>query len=110
MSEYAKAFEDDRLHDVRLLPMLKPEHWERLVPPLGDRLRIRATLERLQAGGGNEASHSNVCVVCLSSESSQLLLPCRHLCLCPTCILKFNVGDRCPKCQTEIVNKVHVYF
>lgn len=55
-----------------------------------------------------------MCVACLSNIKSILLLPCRHLCLCPPCAQQFTV-DRlhdglCPLCRTPIGSTTEVFW
>lgn len=43
------------------------------------------------------------CVVCLERDSSQLLLPCKHLCLCDVCAHSIiAVAPLCPLCRQKI--------
>lgn len=36
------------------------------------------------------------CVICMCEEKTVMLLPCRHFCVCPTCLVKI---DKCPVCR-----------
>ena len=40
--------------------------------------------------------HAEDCVVCLTDPKSVVLLPCRHLCVCETCLVFL---DKCPVCR-----------
>ncbi|CAN6470469.1 unnamed protein product [Victoria cruziana] len=45
-----------------------------------------------------ELRHRRTCRVCRENETSVLLLPCRHLCLCKDCDSRI---DRCPVCNDK---------
>jgi len=51
-------------------------------------------------GGGSAAADSgrgdDECVVCLEASKEVLLLPCRHMCVCSTCLTHI---DKCPVCR-----------
>lgn len=51
------------------------------------------------------------CVVCLSSHSSVLLYPCRHVCLCTSCCKHSVSGMRnmCPVCRQQIAFFVQLH-
>jgi len=58
---------------------------------------------------GMEQGHSDVhndeedCVICLSSERSVALLPCRHLCMCGDCASYFkDQSTICPICRSYV--------
>ena len=36
------------------------------------------------------------CVICMCDEKQVMLLPCRHYCVCPQCLVKI---DKCPVCR-----------
>lgn len=38
------------------------------------------------------------CVVCLENTKEVLLLPCRHMCVCTTCLAHI---DKCPVCRSQ---------
>ncbi|XP_020297512.1 putative inhibitor of apoptosis [Pseudomyrmex gracilis] len=40
------------------------------------------------------------CCICLSEKSNILLIPCRHLCCCKTCIQELT-QKRCPICNNS---------
>lgn len=46
-----------------------------------------------------ELDHLESCCVCQSSEIFYTLLPCRHACVCSTCIKHL---DKCPICRSSI--------
>eukprot|EP00054_Salpingoeca_dolichothecata_P030130 m.242730 g.242730 ORF g.242730 m.242730 type:complete len:71 (+) comp26598_c1_seq24:635-847(+) len=45
------------------------------------------------------------CVVCLCEPACVTLLPCRHQCLCETCLPKMH--EKCPLCREHFVSCVH---
>lgn len=51
-------------------------------------------------------NHNRMCKKCGERESSVLLLPCRHLCLCTLC--GSNLIGTCPVCESVMDASVHV--
>ncbi|KAJ6671904.1 SBP (S-RIBONUCLEASE BINDING PROTEIN) FAMILY PROTEIN [Salix viminalis] len=51
-------------------------------------------------------NHNRMCKKCGERESSVLLLPCRHLCLCTLC--GSNLIGTCPVCDSAMDGSVHV--
>lgn len=51
-------------------------------------------------------NHNRLCKKCGERESSVLLLPCRHLCLCALC--GSNLIGTCPVCDSVMDGSVHV--
>lgn len=51
------------------------------------------------------------CVVCHGEEKTVLLLPCRHLCLCPDCwkSLSTTRPRNCPLCRKTVKKAMEVY-
>ena len=49
-------------------------------------------------GGKSEDSggFEDDCVICMCEEKQVMLLPCRHFCVCPNCLVKI---DKCPVCR-----------
>jgi len=59
-----------------------------------------------------------LCVICQVNHKSVLLLPCKHLCLCPTCcdsILGYRAAGgllgqkRCPLCRAPVTSTLAVF-
>lgn len=51
------------------------------------------------------------CVVCMSSSSDTVVLPCRHLCLCQGCAGLLRVqSNRCPICRSHISRMLKLGF
>ncbi|KAA8491442.1 putative E3 ubiquitin-protein ligase LUL3 [Porphyridium purpureum] len=73
----------------------------------------RAALDDLQqeTTAGKEQTEPT-CVVCLTERKSCILLPCRHLCVCPTCVAmllaRSSPSKLCPICRTPIESFVLV--
>eukprot|EP00039_Didymoeca_costata_P016001 m.279468 g.279468 ORF g.279468 m.279468 type:complete len:902 (+) comp16323_c10_seq1:366-3071(+) len=55
---------------------------------------------------------SATCVVCLEKLPNQLLLPCKHLCICEECIETFrSAGSRqCPLCRKEVTTVQRIFL
>ncbi|KAI9226062.1 MAG: hypothetical protein DHS80DRAFT_25573 [Piptocephalis tieghemiana] len=51
------------------------------------------------------------CVVCLSSDRTITLLPCRHQCICPGCAISLARIDpaTCPLCRAEVSSWVRTH-
>ncbi|KAJ6410599.1 hypothetical protein OIU84_007362 [Salix udensis] len=65
--------------------------------------------EEGEAKDGNNRSnlnHSRMCKKCGERDSTVLLLPCRHLCLCTLC--GSNLIGTCPVCDSVMNASVHV--
>ncbi|CAB3248748.1 unnamed protein product [Arctia plantaginis] len=58
---------------------------------------LGAGAEGYETGEGAEA----LCCVCASQPLSRALLPCRHACLCASCLPKL---DKCPICRSVITS------
>eukprot|EP00164_Ancoracysta_twista_P007034 GFYU01009907.1.p1 GENE.GFYU01009907.1~~GFYU01009907.1.p1 ORF type:complete len:283 (-),score=-1.60 GFYU01009907.1:196-1044(-) len=51
------------------------------------------------------------CVICVSATPSQVLLPCRHLCICARCVRHIErFQNQCPICRKYIERVIHVYL
>jgi len=48
------------------------------------------------------------CSVCLQRPKSVLLLPCRHLCLCPQCSAELPKAV-CPLCRSEVQDRIETF-
>ena len=47
------------------------------------------------------------CVVCMCEDSSEILVPCGHKCMCRACALQiFKTSHKCPICRKQIVSLV----
>ncbi|KAJ9466378.1 putative E3 ubiquitin-protein ligase LUL4 [Diplonema papillatum] len=51
-------------------------------------------------GSGGAAGGSDACVICLTNAPNVLLFPCRHQCLCLSCVE--HVMQSCPLCRATI--------
>lgn len=56
---------------------------------------------------GNSHGSSSLCQICSSSSACQLILPCRHLCLCKQCEV---LQCRCPVCNRVKKEALEVLF
>jgi hypothetical protein len=52
------------------------------------------------------------CIVCWETLRTYLLLPCKHLCLCSSCLLSVTSKEEklCPFCREEINEVIRVIF
>ncbi|XP_063429534.1 cell growth regulator with RING finger domain protein 1-like [Mytilus trossulus] len=53
------------------------------------------------SNGKNVQTHSSECVVCQTKDVTIAILPCRHACVCDTCLQQL---DKCPMCRGYIVS------
>ncbi|CAH9097714.1 unnamed protein product [Cuscuta europaea] len=58
-------------------------------------------------GSSGDARGGRICRRCRVRESSVLLLPCRHLCLCAMCFGSIQI-DNCPVCNSDANASLHV--
>jgi hypothetical protein len=56
----------------------------------------------LQSVFGLEGDGSE-CSICLTAPKEVLLLPCRHLCVCQSCLVQI---DKCPVCRSEFAEHI----
>ena len=49
---------------------------------------------------------TELCVVCLDEPTSQVLMPCQHLCLCNACAPEIVAKGKCPLCRTVITETI----
>mmetsp|Transcript_12084 Transcript_12084/g.22768 ORF Transcript_12084/g.22768 Transcript_12084/m.22768 type:complete len:380 (-) Transcript_12084:52-1191(-) len=54
-----------------------------------------------------ELPRVQICCVCMREPSSQVLLPCGHMCLCDACAP--NIGQKCPMCKADVQSKHRVF-
>lgn len=47
------------------------------------------------------------CIICSSSETNLLFLPCRHCCTCTSCGLMYN---NCPVCRAAITSLMKIFI
>ena len=57
----------------------------------------------------NSNGNENLCVVCLSSPPTHVVVPCGHKCLCEVCTPSIEKMGKCPICQTPIQTIIKVY-
>lgn len=50
----------------------------------------------------------SVCSVCLSKQTTHVLIPCGHICLCESCV-QLNIKN-CPVCRQQITNSIKYYM
>ena len=63
-----------------------------------------------QAPSNTNRPENKRCCVCLSEESTIVIIPCGHLCLCNLCGDKFlDNRDKCPICRVKVSSKLRVY-
>ncbi|RKP12389.1 hypothetical protein BJ684DRAFT_21067 [Piptocephalis cylindrospora] len=60
---------------------------------------------------GKDGSEGETCVVCLASDRTITLLPCRHQCTCPECAISLARIDpaTCPLCRREVSSWVRIH-
>jgi len=57
-------------------------------------------------------NNSGKCCICYRKRANKLMLPCRHVCSCQTCLRGFVRGEQpvCPICRTPIQSVVELLF
>ena len=49
----------------------------------------------------------NECVICLDSSTSEIFLPCGHLCTCKSCCFEITKrSNKCPLCRRQVTNTI----
>ena len=57
----------------------------------------------------NMTDDEHLCVVCEDAKKQVIILPCRHMCLCPKCA-NFDVIKECPMCRQKVEDSMNVYW
>ena len=53
---------------------------------------------------------SALCVVCISNPKTVLLLPCRHVCVCPECCeAMLQMEPLCPLCRANVDTHLEIF-
>ena len=80
---------------------------------LGDKLEdahiMIATLRSELEERGEATTTLPKCVVCMDKVADVVILPCKHVCLCPTCAGTM-VFKPCPMCRVPMVGCLQVYL
>jgi len=54
---------------------------------------------------------ANKCVVCTENDYNVLTLPCKHVCMCRSCVdIVHDYDNICPLCQSPIESEMIVYL
>lgn len=69
--------------------------------------RAYENVRNLLADVLDESCGAGFCVICQDNTRNVVLLPCKHLCVCPTC--KGSV-DACPLCREPILGRLQVFL
>jgi len=72
--------------------------------------RVKSSVDSLEKcihSRHQEANDQRLCIVCHDNDRCVLLLPCRHLSLCQSCLL---LVTHCPMCRSEIADNVLVFL
>lgn len=68
-------------------------------------LSEEVVLEEVKPSDSNEIMPELACKVCFCEEAVVVLLPCKHLCVCPKCAGSF---EECPVCREKIVDVLKI--
>ena len=49
---------------------------------------------------------SKTCAICFINPKNVVVLPCRHFCICPTCVTSIN---KCPICRTGMTGSMQIF-
>ena len=69
----------------------------------GDSVSVAAPANTLQTGTAQES----ICVVCMSTARSVVLIPCGHLAVCQSCYVHLQ---QCPICRSVIRGAIRSYL
>jgi len=60
-------------------------------------------------GSDNESKRD--CVICISEKCTEIVLPCRHMCLCRSCAVELrSQSNKCPVCRRNFCDMVGLEF
>ena len=72
--------------------------------------RLRQRAEELEMKRKLEgAKEPATCCVCVEAPRTVLLLPCRHLCVCESCVSQPQLNNKCPVCRANISDTIKVF-
>lgn len=54
-----------------------------------------------------KTNEENICVVCMTEQANQVILPCTHRCVCSGCLIRIP-DKKCPMCRVQIINKFQI--
>ena len=95
--------------------MQRPRHAESATTgPPRSRGRRLETPTSVQSEPAARSVDDMMCVVCLDSPKTQLVLPCRHLLFCNTCAISFKEKEEkqaylCPTCRCKIDVMIEIF-
>eukprot|EP00929_Paragymnodinium_shiwhaense_P104435 TRINITY_DN6886_c0_g1_i2.p1 TRINITY_DN6886_c0_g1~~TRINITY_DN6886_c0_g1_i2.p1 ORF type:complete len:370 (+),score=55.55 TRINITY_DN6886_c0_g1_i2:112-1221(+) len=72
-----------------------------------ERIDDRRVWLQAQQSKTQEGPERGRCVACWVRKADHLLLPCRHLCICGTCLDACK--NQCPICRGTVSNSIEVY-
>jgi len=49
---------------------------------------------------------SKSCAICFINPKNVVVLPCRHFCICPTCVTSIN---KCPICRADMTGSMEIF-
>jgi baculoviral IAP repeat-containing protein 7/8 len=68
-----------------------------------------ASVQKTEAEPEKENSnYESLCKVCLEKRSNVILMPCRHVAVCSSCV--FGLNDKCPICRAEVKEKINLFY
>jgi hypothetical protein len=72
---------------------------------------IRNHTAELPIGQQPDQNDSTLCVVCINNPKTVVLLPCRHMCVCPECCRSMlQVEPLCPLCRAHKESHIEAYM
>ncbi len=92
----------------------KCDKYERVATILGGDFKhemkyFRDTIDEVRDIIAHDSDKEGSCVICKSQNSTCVVIPCGHQCMCTKCSEDFE-NQRCPICQTQIKSLNRVYI
>lgn len=72
-----------------------------------ERIDDRRVVLHARQAALREGPESGRCVACWARKADRLMLPCRHLCVCGTCLA--SCSSVCPICRANVVDSLEVF-
>jgi len=85
--------EDQLLQQIRTKLKISDEEHKQILTEFGYDERQFEALKKSETG--------RECVICLDAQSTHIIIPCMHICLCENCAKIYDKSD-CPKCRTKV--------
>ena len=57
-----------------------------------------------------EANDDSLCVICIDTAKTHVLVPCGHACVCAACSEMLGDPGLCPVCRSDVAMAMRVFW